>query len=1663
MTGIPVVGAALPAAVGGPVPASWRRSIYPRRGGARVAYAPAPGEVPDWAVTRAVLEDPDTDPRAAAAGLAMLDGTETPFGAAAIGAALDSAVIDEWIVRFGLPFAAIATVEFLSLRGARRQCSMDHRHVRECGDRPCDGHRFVARGGHGSWPDAARILSPVRAAVAAATDDVHAEVVEALLPYREGTLRRRVATSFLDPSQTAWVEADSVELAGLGRPDDLACLLLAAVHTHEQARRVHGCLTGDAYWRLRSPVLMHTVAEGVGDGILDAYAGWWRLRQVTAADRLALLKTLAAVPSDRAFQEMLGQLDVRGAQAAVESAAERFPERAMRLLTASADRPLVAELLRRHALRHPTLVPSSLPADPAATASADASSSPGSVAALAGAGSPAGPVAAVADAGSPAGPVVALVGIGSSATSAAGAGSSSGPVAALAGAGSSDESVAAAASAGSSTPVGVDPGIAVAGVAAAAGATEAARLVVPASWRRSIHPRRGGIRVAYAPVAETLPAWPDTSTALRLSPAAALADAAPDTPLGAAAAAAILLWTPRVPTFDPRAIADHWIAGAGLKFAAAAGIELAGLRPLTVRCDAPTCPGRHTTVTHRADEADAHNGTGGVETVLAQLRVALAAASDDLHATVVESLSDLRAGMPSRQLAESGGRDVPAVESLRESRAGTLARRIAASFLAPDQTAWVDEDARELAADGRRHPHAPLLMAAAHTPAQAALIRPQIHSVGWRLLRGTAMIHTVGEGLGDGVLDVYAGWHRSDWGTADEQRVLMTTLAAVPTDRAFQALLDALDIRGAQSAVETAAERFPERAMRLLSSASRAGQLATAPAASSHPAAEAVVSDSSAATTAVSGSSATVAAGSGSSAVSAAVSESPGTIAAGSGIPGTVAVVSGSSAAADQLAAAAAQRGARIAELLRRHAVRHPGLVPAVADGARAANGGLTEAGRVALPAVLVTPPWEVRRAVVKPVVVPGLRCDDEPAVVWPPGEREQLVARLKRSVYRNDPEQLASQLRAGSLEDWLAVDLFEAGPEDLVRPLLATWEPKRLWGAHYWLRLIAARFGVAALPLVLRVARRSPADGGPALLAYAGPEVAVLVAGWHGRLKAARAVALEWLRRHPRAAARALVPPALGKQGVGRRHAELALLALAAAGHRDTVLDVAGGYGPRAGDAIRDLLDTDPLDVLPARIPFAPAWADPATLPPVRPRGGAHVLPADAAGHLVTMLMVSRGDDPYAGIPIVRDACEPADLARFAWALLERWERADAPTADGWVLDAQALLGDDETAVRLAAAVRDWPYQGAHQRAAAGLDMLAQLGTDAALTQLQDIAAKVKAKAVRARAELKLREVAEALDLTPDQLADRLVPHLDLSPDATLTLDYGPRGFVGGFDEQLRPYVIDEAGTRRKDLPAPAAGDDPRLAPVAQQRFAAAKKAVRKVAGEQAHRLERAMVMRREWTGAEFRRTFLQHPLLWQIARRLVWLVTHGGVDVAVRLAEDRTLADAGDGPVLLADDAVVSVAHPVHLDVPKWSEVFADYEILQPFRQLARDVHALTAQEGSATRLDRFDGRKALTVKLLSLERRGWRRTGQDGGHQGRIERDLPAGPGLPGGGTLIADLDPGIMMGVPGEHPEQSLEIWIRPAGGAQWSSERTVPFSALDPVSASEILRDLGGCH
>jgi hypothetical protein len=440
-------------------------------------------------------------------------------------------------------------------------------------------------------------------------------------------------------------------------------------------------------------------------------------------------------------------------------------------------------------------------------------------------------------------------------------------------------------------------------------------------------------------------------------------------------------------------------------------------------------------------------------------------------------------------------------------------------------------------------------------------------------------------------------------------------------------------------------------------------------------------------------------------------------------------------------------------------------------------------------------------------------------------------------------------------------------------------------------------------------------------------------------------------------------------------------------------------------------------------------------------------------------MLAISKPDEPYAGLAVVRDAVEPASLAEFGRALFQHWLDADAPSKHNWAFETLSLTGDDATVRLLSPLIRTWPSQLMLARAVTGVEILARIGSDLALMHLHGIATKVKNRGARERAALRLAGTAADRGLTPEQLGDRLVPDLGLDPSGSLTLDYGSRRFVVGFDEQLKPFVADEGGARRKDLPKPGAKDDPVLAPAAFQRFAGLKKDARTIAAEQVHRLERAMVDRRRWTGEELRELFINHPLVWHVARRLVWAdyAPDGSVRTAFRVAEDRSLAGVDDDPATLDPAAAVGVAHPLDLGaaLTPWSEILADYEILQPFPQLGRETFALTLAEQTATTLTRFDGLRGPTGRFVGLDRRGWRLGPPlDGGAQCWVERDVP------GGHRVIANLTPGISVGNPGIDAEQTLgPVHLAAPGDDPYRAEPTVPFGTLDPHTASEIIRDL----
>lgn len=768
-------------------------------------------------------------------------------------------------------------------------------------------------------------------------------------------------------------------------------------------------------------------------------------------------------------------------------------------------------------------------------------------------------------------------------------------------------------------------------------------------------------------------------------------------------------------------------------------------------------------------------------------------------------------------------------------------------------------------------------------------------------------------------------------------------------------------------------------------------------------------------------------------------------------------------------------RGTAAANVLRLHLLADTGyvdaelanLTPAAranVEKVRAANVRLPEADADALPPLFVSPPWESAVKPAKPVVITGLTAPAGTVMAWREGEEQRWSSAQPITNSRwtlESWEEIANQIRTDGSANWYRNSHFAVeAPEDLVRSVLPQWRPDT-WQAETWIPRLAVRFGPEALPPILSLAKSQPASASAYLAPFAAPEAALLAADWLTRLKTARPFALAWLSRHPGVAARTLIPVALGKTGKARTAAESTIRTLAALGFTEEITEAAEGYGDAAAQAVAAIVADDGTLTLPKVMPTIPAWARPRLLPQVLLRGRREALPDKAVEHLLFMLAVSKPGEPYAGIQKAKDICDAESLTTFAWALFENWRGVEYPAKESWAFDALRWFGDDQTPRRLSPLIRMWPGENGHSRSVAGLDVLADIGGDAALAHLYEISQKVKFKALKAQATQRVTDIADDLGLTAEQLGDRLVPDLGLEPTGTLTLDYGPRHFTVGFDEQLKPYVADRAGKRLKALPKPGAKDDAGLAPAAYQQFAALKKEARALAAAQFARFELAMVTQRRWTAQEFGEYFIAHPLVRHIVRRLVW-ATFTGEEISgtFRVAEDLSLADVSENEYALADDAVIGIAHPLHLgeDLAAWAEVFADYEILQPFEQLGRAVFALTDEERASSRLTRFTGLDAPVGRVLGLERRGWQRGApQDAGIQGWIWRPLP------GGGSLTATLDPGITVGYVDEwgQTQRFPEVFLsRCFGGEEyWAATDYPTFAGLDEITASELLRDL----
>lgn len=619
----------------------------------------------------------------------------------------------------------------------------------------------------------------------------------------------------------------------------------------------------------------------------------------------------------------------------------------------------------------------------------------------------------------------------------------------------------------------------------------------------------------------------------------------------------------------------------------------------------------------------------------------------------------------------------------------------------------------------------------------------------------------------------------------------------------------------------------------------------------------------------------------------------------------------------------------------------------------------------------------------------------------------------------------------------------------------------------HKGVDVVMQHFGLQALDGFITSMSHQPLRAITTAMQIGATALAPIMARSLIKLKTLRDDAQKWLMTYPEHAITGVLPNALGSKSEAQEHARAVLLLLAKNGHQALILRVAARYERSdVVQATKALLAMDPLDSFPTKRPALPQFYRPTIWHRPCIESG-EVLSEEALHYLGTMLRFPTTSGIYPGLKQVTAFCTPESLEAFAWDLFLAWLAIGAPPKESWAFTTLGLWGNDETARKLTPLIRSWPGKSQHKRAVTGLEVLAQIGTDIALMQLNGIALKIKFKGLREKAQQKIAQIAEQRELTVDELGDRIVPDLGLDKQGSITLDFGSRQFIVRFDEALKPFICDMRGRRFKNLPRPGKNDDLERSNAAVNCYKALKKDARMVIHQQLQRLESAMCQQRRWTREQFRQLLVEHPLVGHLTRHLIWATYDANQHLThcFRVAEDNTYTTADDSEFLLPEStALIGIPHRLEIseqNAAAFGQLFANYELLLPVSQLDRTCYHLTAAEREATLLERWKGRSCPSARLLGMPNKGWLLgEPQDGGCVSWLLKPM-------GEWTAILGINEGLYLGRDSDeyHAEQTINsvgLWKGAASryADVWDPlSATHTFSVLSKVAASELLNDI----
>jgi hypothetical protein len=154
----------------------------------------------------------------------------------------------------------------------------------------------------------------------------------------------------------------------------------------------------------------------------------------------------------------------------------------------------------------------------------------------------------------------------------------------------------------------------------------------------------------------------------------------------------------------------------------------------------------------------------------------------------------------------------------------------------------------------------------------------------------------------------------------------------------------------------------------------------------------------------------------------------------------------------------------------------------------------------------------------------------------------------------------------------------------------------------------------------------------------------------------------------------------------------------------------------------------------------------------------------------------------------------------------------------------------------------------------------------------------------------------------------------------------------------------------------------------------------IEKMRGAQRDRIENFLERDRSWTFSNWQVRYLNHPLISQLVRRLIWQFKEGNLTASGICHEGKFIDASGQEIDWLGPKSEVRLWHPLGVEpgqVQAWRRRLEEHLVTQPFKQAHREIYIITdAELGTRNYSNRFAAHILRQHQFKALcDQGGWR----------------------------------------------------------------------------------------